>query len=213
MPPRRAGGQPLSFHLSPAGARWHSELLLLDTQGSAAGLNSAGEDQHRLPRHLWKYPGEAGHLRRSRLPQQLQLGLRLIEPVRYAHFAVHRRGGVQMFLGLHPLTGALAEVSEPEMAVGDKGPKPKLACYRERLPVVHLRGSGIRRIGERDDVTEQSKCACLIAAIALFMRDRYRLLRASARILDSADRQVGIAEPDQVHRPMPDGGDSHRLLR
>src|SRR5262249_2408888 len=61
-------------------------------------------------------------------PAQLShLLLGLLQPVRHAHLAVHRRRGGEMFSGLLALARAPVELAEAEVAVGDEGPTPAQA--------------------------------------------------------------------------------------
>ncbi len=64
-------------------------------RGGSAGL-------HQLPRFLF----------------------RLLQPVRHAHLAVHRRGGGEVLVGLQAFAGASVELGEAEVAVGDEGAHP-----------------------------------------------------------------------------------------
>jgi hypothetical protein len=51
----------------------------------------------------------------------LQLRLRLLQPVRHAHLAVHRRRGREVLLRLLTLARTPVELTEAEVAVGDDG--------------------------------------------------------------------------------------------
>src|SRR5262245_33569610 len=55
------------------------------------------------------------------------LRLRLLQPVRHPHLAVHRPRGSEMPLRLFALARALVELAEAEMAVGDEGAHAELA--------------------------------------------------------------------------------------
>jgi hypothetical protein len=50
-----------------------------------------------------------------------RLRLRLLQPVRHPHLAVHRRRGGEMLLCLLALAGAPVEFAETEVAVGGEG--------------------------------------------------------------------------------------------
>src|SRR5215510_7188224 len=49
------------------------------------------------------------------------LRLRLLQPIRHPHLAVHRRRGGEMLLRLFALAPAPVELAEAEVAVGDEG--------------------------------------------------------------------------------------------
>src|SRR5262249_32883892 len=51
----------------------------------------------------------------------LHLSLRLLQPVRHPHLAVHRRRSGEMLLRLLALARAPVELAEAEVAVGDEG--------------------------------------------------------------------------------------------
>src|SRR5215470_16020835 len=60
---------------------------------------------------------------RPRAPsrQLSRLRLRLLQPVRHPHLAVHRRRGGEVLLRLLALARAPVELAEAEVAVGDEG--------------------------------------------------------------------------------------------
>src|SRR5262245_5616977 len=59
--------------------------------------------------------------------QLFHLRLRLLQPERHLHLAVHRRRGGEVLLRLLALARAPVELAEAEVAVGDEGHAPH-AC-------------------------------------------------------------------------------------
>src|SRR5438067_8640121 len=70
-------------------------------------------------------------MRRSR--QQTHLRLNLLEPVRHAHVAVHRRRRRDVLPGLLALAGAPVEPAQPKVAVGDEGAHAELLGEGQRV--------------------------------------------------------------------------------
>src|SRR5262249_13799033 len=60
--------------------------------------------------------------------ESLELRLRLLQPVRHPHLAVHRRRGGQVLLRLLALARARVELAEAQVAVGDFGAHLELRC-------------------------------------------------------------------------------------
>src|SRR6185503_14621164 len=56
-----------------------------------------------------------------RSAQRVRFRRRALQPVRHPHLAVHRRRGGEVLLRLFSLAGALVELAEAEVAVGDEG--------------------------------------------------------------------------------------------
>src|SRR5215468_7744062 len=64
------------------------------------------------------------------------LRLRLLQPVRHAHLAVHRRRGGEMLVRLLARAAAPVELAEAEVAVGDEGVHAEPVGQRECVSVV-----------------------------------------------------------------------------
>jgi hypothetical protein len=96
--------------------------------------------------------------------QLSQLRLRLLQPVRHPHLAVHRRRRREVLLGLLALARAPVELAEAEVAVGDEGAHAARLGECQRLAVVALGFSHISWIAPRGHITEQTKSVDLVAA-------------------------------------------------
>src|SRR5262245_43366080 len=79
----------------------------------------------------------------------------LLQPVRHAHLAVHRRRGSEMLLRLRALARAPVELAEAEVAVGDEGAHAARLGERERLAVMDLAPVCFEAVGMGRDVAEQ----------------------------------------------------------
>jgi hypothetical protein len=67
----------------------------------------------------WRYVTSSSW--HSSLSQVRLLCLRLLQPVRHAQLAVHRRRGGEMLSGRLALVRAVVELTEAEVTVGDEG--------------------------------------------------------------------------------------------
>src|SRR4029434_3108481 len=72
--------------------------------------------------------------------QLLQFRLRLLQPVRHPHFAVHRRRGGEVVARVLALADAPGELAEAEVAVGDERAHAELAGEHQRLAGVAFSG-------------------------------------------------------------------------
>jgi hypothetical protein len=61
------------------------------------------------------------------------LRLRLLQPKRHVHVAVHRRRGGEVVAGLIPFARAQVDLAETEVAVGDEGARPEPLGEGQRL--------------------------------------------------------------------------------
>jgi hypothetical protein len=84
-----------------------------------------------------------------------RLLLRLLQPVRHAHLAVHRRRNGEVFLGLLALVRTAVELAEAEVAVGDEGAHAARLGEGKRFAVVGLAALGIETPGMGCDVAEK----------------------------------------------------------
>src|SRR5262245_20981814 len=85
---------------------------------------------------------------RAMIGDALYLRGRLLQPVRHAHLAVHRRRGGEMLLRLLALARAAVELAEAEVAVGDEGAHGEVTSECQCLAVVDFRVLGAA--GQRD---------------------------------------------------------------
>src|SRR5262249_26867557 len=93
-------------------------------------------------------------LPRSPSSRPCQLRFRLLQPVRHAHLAVHRRRGGEVLLRLLALVCAPVELAEAEVAVGDEGAHAELFGQTAGAPVVLNRRVSVRGIAVRRDLAE-----------------------------------------------------------
>jgi hypothetical protein len=77
----------------------------------------------------------AGGVLASLSPRIRLFRLRLLQPVRHPHLAVHRRRGGEMLLGLLALVRAPVELAEAEVAVGDEGARSRRIPAEYGLPM------------------------------------------------------------------------------
>src|SRR5258705_6108094 len=68
--------------------------------------------------------------------QRPHFRLRLLQPVRHVHLAVHRRRSGEMLARVIPLVCSPVELAEAEVAVGDERPHADLIGERDGVTVV-----------------------------------------------------------------------------
>src|SRR5215475_9781585 len=90
--------------------------------------------------------------------RRVYLRLRLLQPERHVHLAVQPRRGGEVLLCLLVLAGALAQLPEAEVAVGDERAHAARLGEGQRLAVVGLAALCIEPVGMGRDVTEQVEC-------------------------------------------------------
>src|SRR5262245_30638375 len=88
------------------------------------------------------------------LGEFLQLSLRLLEPERHAHLAVHRRRGGEVLACLFALARAREQLPEAEVAVGDEWAHAALEGQGQGVAIETLR---VRAIARRCDVAGQTE--------------------------------------------------------
>src|SRR5262249_2817128 len=103
--------------------------------------------------------------------------LRLLQPVRHPHLAVHRRRGGEMLLRLLAVARAPVELTETEVAVGDEGMRAKLNGQIERLTIETLCLAEVRMCPVGGDVGENLQDPCLPATSADTTAGVQRVLR------------------------------------
>src|SRR5499426_3478940 len=97
------------------------------------------------------YPTECPRSSSGQIPH---LDLRLLQPVRHPHLAVHRRRRGEMLLRLLALAGAPVELAKAEVAVGDEGAHAELAGECQRRAVV---AKSVLDAAGRRDVTGEAE--------------------------------------------------------
>src|SRR5262245_17266786 len=118
-------------------------LLVLKIPMLAARETSLAPAERHIGRILESAPSDRSQA------QFHHLGLRLLQPVRHPHLAVHRRRGGEVLLRLLTLARAPVELAEAEVAVGDKGSHAaRLGCrecgatFAADLPELRRQGRG-----------------------------------------------------------------------
>src|SRR5262249_19255045 len=126
--------------------------------------------------------------------------LRFLQPVRHPHLAVHRRRGGEMLLRLLAIAGALVELAEAEVAMGDEGAHAARLGQGERLAIVSLTAHGIEHVDMRRDVAEQVLCSRRVAGMTRSGFDC--IVTETLRLMEPAEHQAGAAERMIVPAPM-----------
>src|SRR5215471_3527670 len=125
----------------------------------------------------------------------LRLSLRLLQPVRHSHLAIHRRRDGEMFLRLLALARAPGELAEIKVAVGDEWTPAELGGERHRLTVVGLgRFNLLGRIGRRAYGAENIPHVRFRASLLLSPSEIKGALPTFAGLREPSGRQVGLAE-------------------
>src|SRR5262249_22289991 len=102
----------------------------------------------------------------SCLNELFQFRLRLLQPVRHPHLAVHRRRGGEVLLRLLALARASVAPAETEVAVGDEGAHAEFLGYPQRFTVVTFCRLGVEPIARGDDLAQVAEGPSLVAALA-----------------------------------------------
>ena len=104
-------------------------------------------------------------LRRNSPPQPLAnvqrrsglfLCLRLLQIEAHVHLAVHARGSGQVLASLLRFAGALVQLAEAEMAVGDDGPHAARLGERQGLAIVGFASLDVELVAIGRDVAERA---------------------------------------------------------
>src|SRR5215467_5694948 len=111
----------------------------------------------------------------------LNLRLRLLQPVRHVHFAIHRCRGGEVLLGLLALAGASVELAEAEVAVGDERAHAELVGERQRLSVVP--GCVFAASGRRD-VSDEAEGVGLVSPSPQSAGECQRLASVAVGLVD-----------------------------
>ena len=150
------------------------------------------------------------------LLQLLPLRLRLLQPVRHAHVAVHGRRGGEVFLRLLPLARAPRELGEAEVAVSNK--RAHTAWLGEfQSPVIVVRGDGrLRLMAVRDYVSEDPKRVSLLPSFTELRCNGKCALSRRQRFFNcvcSLERLGAQREPlvPKVFAELLHRGEEHRL--
>src|SRR5438445_10693453 len=142
-------------------------------------------------------------LLRQRSGKSLSLDLCLVQPVRHAHLAVHRRRGGEVLLRLLALARPPGELAEAEVAVGDEGAHAEFLCASYRLHIGRFGALDIRRILTRADFTQEPHRPGFGAMLAPLSGQFTRLASGLACFVDPPDRQIGFATLSKQQRVPP----------
>src|SRR6266851_1403826 len=183
-----ASARAFSSRLSSPASRLRDSVSRLSDFSRASTLASSAAFVTCVMDTLLRQGAGPGAVSSRQLPH---LRLRLLQPVRHAHLAVHRRRGGEVLLRLLSVAGAPVELAEAEVAVGDEGPHAARLGERQRLAVVGLAPLGIEPVGMCRDVAKQVQHMGGIS--------RLRLRRFSSSVAQAA-RLVQLAE-HQVPAP------------
>jgi hypothetical protein len=123
--------------------------------------------------------------------ERLQLRLRLLQPVRHPHLAVHRRRGGEMLLRLLALTRAPVELAEAEVAVGDERAHAELLSECERVTVVAV--SVLRDIAVGGDLADEPERRRLVAALTTLAGKAQGSLGECESVLEPVGEDVRLA--------------------
>src|SRR5262249_42489623 len=137
----------------------------------------------------------AGHVNSGRFRH---LPLRLLQPVRHPHLAVHRRRGGEMLLRLFALARAPGELAEAEAAVGRFGTDPQLRRQSESLLE---RLAGANWILWRKHLSLPASPRWRATARISLGRSRQSYLDLRAGLLIAAGREVGACSDRSVVMP------------
>src|SRR5262250_3001149 len=131
------------------------------------------------------------------------LRLRLLQPVRHVHLAVHRCRGGEVLLCFVALARASIELAQAEVAVGDEGAHAARLGEGQRLAVVGLAALGIEPVGVGRDVTEQVERVG--RGPGLTGRGRHRAVAQALRVVETAEHQRGSTQPPIERSEIADG--------
>src|SRR5712692_1869001 len=113
-----------------------------ETTGEAAAARPAPQGGDQVPAPSPRIAAGVTPDWRARLTELLDLPLRLLQPETHVHLAAHRRRGGEVLVRLLPVARAPEELTEAEVAAGDKRPHAQLVGEGEGL--AESVGSGIR---------------------------------------------------------------------
>src|SRR5262249_46801146 len=141
--------------------------------------------------------------RRTSSADLLNLRLRLLQPVRHVHFAIHRRRGGEVLLGLLALAGAPVELAEAEVAVGDERAYAELVGERQRLSVVP--GCVFAASGRRD-VSDEAEGVGLVSPSPQSAGECQRLAGVAVGLVDPPSPKGGFprAQKDERRPVVPE---------
>src|SRR5262245_48390703 len=132
--------------------------------------------------------------------QLFHLRLRLLQPERHLHLAVHRRRGADMFLRLLAIARAPVELAEAEVAVGDEGAHAEIFGEGKGTTI---RGFGMLRVCEisaRAELTKKPQGIRLMSPLPEVAGESEGLAAKLACLLYAASQQIRFAEMGDPER-------------
>src|SRR5262245_31005523 len=135
--------------------------------------------------------------------------LRLPQPVRHTHLAIHRRSGAEMLPSLIAPIRAVVELAEAEVAVGDQGAHATRLSEGQRFAIVTFTACGVEPVGMSCDVAQQVQ---RMGRAPRLTRTSFDCTVAEAlRLTDLAEEQTGATKAvvaptaivDTPTRPVP----------
>jgi hypothetical protein len=135
-------------------------------------------------------PAEVSASRRTR-----DVSFGLLQPVRHAHLAIHRRRGGEVFSGLFGLARTPVELAEAEVAVGDEGAHAELLAEPKGFAVCHLCFAEVRWFAAGRDLPKQLEGVRLDSLFLVFPCKVEGMLSVIDRLSPKASRQTRFAQP------------------
>src|SRR5437867_3516242 len=126
--------------------------------------------------------------------QYLQLRLRLLQPEPHVHLAVHRRRDGEVLVRVLTLARAPVELTEAEVAVGDKGAHAELLGQIEGLAIKALRSVEVWRRAACGGLGEDSQDSCFSAPTADATAVVERVPSGSGRVAFTAAQEIHMGE-------------------
>ena len=116
----------------------------------------------------------------------------LLQPVRHAHLAVHRRRGGEVLLRLLALARALVELAEPEMAVGDEGSHAEFGSERQGVGSVLLCTLVMPLNGM--NVSQQAEGVGFLTSLGVCPRQLQSMFASLQRVIISSPPQKCVGQ-------------------
>src|SRR5262249_30907553 len=134
--------------------------------------------------------------------QLSHLSLRLLQPVRHPHLAVHRRRGGDVFASLLPLVRSPVKPAQTEMAMGHERAHAARFGERQGLAIVNRAAVGVEAVGQGGDVAQQMLSRGRVARMMLRGFDRE--LAQASRLVEPPEYQTGTRERVIIPASMED---------
>src|SRR6266851_2959604 len=190
-----ASARAFSSRLSSPASRLRDSVSRLSDFSRASTLASSAAFVTCVMDTLLRQGAGPGAVSSRQLPH---LRLRLLQPVRHAHLAVHRRRGGEVLLRLLASAGAPVELAEAEVAVCDERAHAELTGERQRLAVVAV--SVLWGNAAGGDLSEEAEGPRLVAALTTLAGKGQRLPGEFESVLEPVGEDVRFAQIHQEAR-------------